>query len=134
MKKITTFTPAVCRDLSEQIAAKLSELGDELGVSFTLRGGSYTATSYTPKIEVAIVAADGTVGSREADAFKLFAAMYGLSPNDLGRTFRSGSHEYKITGWRQRAATRPVLATRDGKEYAFPVDAIKMALAREAKG
>lgn len=132
MSKITKFDKAACRTISERAAEALKTLAD-LGLTIQPRGGSYTATSYTLKIEFAIVGEAGVAMTREAQDFTNLAPLHGLSAADLGREFTAGGKRFSVVGWRARAGRRPVLARcTDGKEYAFPVDNVRAFLAADA--
>ncbi len=75
---------------------------------------------------------DGNQTSPEAERYRLFAQMYGLPSDGVGRTFQSyGGKTYKIIGLRGGRTQKSVVAERDGKRYVFdPVD-VKRHLAAE---
>ncbi len=123
--KITTFDRSTCRDVSERIAKALAPLAQELGVSITPRGGSYGPGHYTLKVEVATIATDGKVRTKQSEDFQTLAKLYGMSPNDLGRTFRSGGKEYTIAGLAPRKRARPIIASCGGREYCFAAEDVK---------
>lgn len=66
--------------------------------------------------------------------FRSLAPIYGLKPEDLGRTFavshgwRGGSTQYKITGISGWKSKYPIIAERsDGRKFRFPLDTVKIA-------
>lgn len=133
MAKITTIDRTTCRLLAERIEAALKPIADELGVVITAKGGSFTSSQYTCKVEVATVGDDGAVKTRAADAFKQLASLYGMAPDDLGKTFRVNRKTYTIVGLATRRRARPVIAKdADGREYVFAVNDAKRFLALSA--
>lgn len=128
-KKITAFDKATCRDLGDRIEAALKPLADELGIVITRKGGSFTAASFTMKIEAATVSADGAVRSRESEMFTHYAAVYGVKSDALGKTFRGRGKEFTVCGLNPRAHAMPVIATdAEGRRYKFPVASLPAEL------
>lgn len=129
MSKLTKFDPATCRIVLDRIKAALAPLAAELGVEISTGGGKYEGDYFAPKLRLSIVGADGAVGSPEANAFRQLASLYGLKPDDLGKSFKSHGRKFTIAGLKTRAHARPVVAKGDdGKLYGFPVEAVKIAL------
>lgn len=131
--KITAFDRATCRVVSEKIEAALQPLAAELGIAISSKGGTYMGGHYTLKVECATKGENGEVNTREADDWKVMAPLYGLKAEDLGRTFKAGGKEYKIAGWRSKARSKPIVATRGDKGFIFAVDDVKMFLDMAAK-
>ncbi len=75
---------------------------------------------------------DGNQTNPEAERYKLYAEMYGLPSDGVGRVFQSyGGKTYTIIGLRGGRAQKTVVAERDGKRFVFdPVD-VKRHLAVE---
>lgn len=129
---IKGFDRATCRLVSQKIEAALQPLAEELGVAIRSKGGSYSGGHYTLKVEVAAVGEDGSVQTKEADAFKSLATLYGFTPEDLGREFKMGSKSYKIAGLRTKAPRRPILGeSESGKMFCFAAADVKLFLSRE---
>lgn len=134
--KITKFDRETARLIGDRVVAALGPLGKELGVVMKRGGGTFGEHTFTMKLEIGVVGDDGTVASRTAEAFKQLAPLYGLSVDDLGKTFRSGGDVYTITGLATRRTKRPLLASRgrSGKEYCFAVEDVKRLMAVAALG
>lgn len=130
MAKITAFDRATCAVVSKRIEERLADLATELGVKITTKGGTFSGGHYTLKLEVATVSDTGMVNTREADAFKQLAALYGMSPDDLGKEFTANGKTYRITGLASRRSVRPVIAAdvRTSKSYVFTVADVKLFL------
>jgi len=125
MTKITGFDRAQCAEMSERINTALRPLADELGVAIVLRGGTFTHTNFTCKVEIAIKATDGVVLSREATTFQRFAHSIGLDPGLLGKTFRHNGKEYTLLGMSAHRGRLPVIASdSSGQRYKLSVSAV----------
>lgn len=131
MSKITQFDRSTCRLIGQRAEKAVQDALTEFGVNVKLKGGSFMHNNYTFKMEVATVAADGTVVNREISDFKQLAALYGLKSEDLGRRFRpAGSHKiYTITGLKVKSRRFPILGKdENGKEFKFPTEVVKTTL------
>lgn len=127
--KITEFNRKTCCSVSEQIEAHLAGLADELGIKITSKGGSYSDTSYTLKIECATISEDGQVQTKEATDFALYASRYGLEADDLGKTFTRSGDLYTIVGCKPRSRKYPILVRKSGgKLIKFPADTVRLHL------
>jgi hypothetical protein len=135
VSKITSIDRKTCRDIAERVQEALEPLGKELGLSFDYKGGRFSSTSLTMKIEAATLSNDGTVNSKESETFKLMAKHYGFKAEDLGETFEVRGTVYRITGLNTRAHKMPIQADRvhDGAGYKFPVDTVLRAMGRKTK-
>lgn len=127
---IQSFDKPTLNILRAKLAAALKEVADSTGLKIEVGSCRFNSNIASFKLEVATVGQNGQVNSREAEAFKREAHFFGLQPTDLGRSFRSGGHTYKITGLKPNSPRFPVLATRmDGKGFKFPSDSVKAFLA-----
>lgn len=130
VQKLTKFDRGTARMLGDRIEKALAAVADDLGVAIKLDRARYTDARCTVTLEIGVVGADGAVASKDADAFKAYARVYGLSPDDIGRTFKVGGDTFTIVGARPRAHKRPIVAHKgDGREYVFPSDVVVRALA-----
>lgn len=120
------------KELQEAIAEALRAVEAKVGVKISKQRLSYTPEgTFTVTIRGGAVGADGTVATREAEDFKLFAQAYGLKADQLGAEFRYGGDVYAVAGLNTRKDKNPVLAKRksNGKTYLFPSDAVAKLLA-----
>jgi hypothetical protein len=136
MSRVTTIDAHVLKQLRPRVQQALRELGNELGLELVPTSGSYGGSTGQLKLEIRTLQADGTAVTREAEAFKRYAAAFGLEEGDLGRTF-SGSNgdRYRIVGLRPAAPKRPVQAENvfTRRVFVFPVELVKSALRREQR-
>ena len=127
-KTIKNFDKTTCRDVSAAIEEALRPLGERLGLTFRPRGGSFSGTSYTLKLEC-VAGTDGDApAGRDAEAFRLYATRYGLTPDDLGRTFKVGGREHRLVGAAPRSHKKPLITECDGKSYKWPVETVARCL------
>lgn len=104
MAKITKFSPAICRELSDLMDSALAALGAKHGLAFRVRGGSYDSSVWTSKVEVAVVDAEtGIAASKEAKAFADYQFSHGLPLEALNREFTFGSKKYILLGFNPKS-------------------------------
>lgn len=120
---MTTITPMLLKSFRADLDAAIAGLAKKYDLS-ELRSGraSYTAGSFTMKIEG--VAAGGK--SKAASMYE-DASFLGLPP--LGFSFKQGGRSFTTTGL-NTTGTKVLCARDDGTTYLFKVDGIK----RLAKG
>src|SRR5688572_28761642 len=113
-KKLTSMTRDNFKAIAARIDAALQPIAEELGISISRGRGTYDEINGlgTLKVEVAIKKPDGTVATREAAYFREAAPLYGLKPEDLGRTFEVKGEQYQLVGLKPRAEKMPFLVKR----------------------
>lgn len=111
--------------IGREVELALGAVAARWGLSVKVRGGSYDAGSFRPKVEFKTATAD-------ASEFALYAAGYGLLAEDFGATFTSQGRTFAISGVAPRSHVRPILADEVGsdKRYKFPAETVRRALGR----
>jgi hypothetical protein len=131
MTKVTEFSKGILAAVDRDIQDAMKAVAEKHGISFKSRGGRFSSTSYEPKMEFAVIAADGTVEDKAARMFKLNAMFEGVDPNALGKEFISWSGDkYVLTGMQGgRSHKYPFLArsVKNGKTFKFPAAQIAAA-------
>ncbi len=123
------FTKQNLRELRDGLDAALKQLGEKFGVSLKLGTGRFSPTNCTFKLEAAVIAEDGQVVTKESQDFTRLAKVYGLSPEDLGRTFKTGGKSFTIVGLNSKRPKYPINAkSADGKTYKFSSTGVILAL------
>jgi len=131
MASITSIDREACRHIRQLLDALMPQLEASTGLKIKVGSARFTPENVTFKLEMATVAKDGTVESKEARAFKLHAKSYHLDPEDFGKTFESRGHKYTICGLASRSYKFPILAKRnDGKVFKFPSNMVAMRLGK----
>jgi len=129
-----SFDRATVRETRSRLQAALDTVAKELGCQIQVGNASFSGPNCTFKVECAVVGKDGTAQTQETTDFKALATRYGLSPDDLGKVFTTGGHEYRVAGLKPKSHRYPIVAVRvkDDKTYKFPADVVKLALGAAA--
>lgn len=135
MTKISSFDRNSLRVINVALERHLKAFADELGIDIKIGRTKFSAQNATVSVELATKAADGTVRSREAEAFSMLGPMYGFKPEDLGARFDIGSRTYTLLGFIPKSRKFPILARNvgDGREYTLPLDVVRAALGRSPR-
>ncbi len=123
----TSINKTVAREVGAAVEEALKEVAEKFGLSVEVRGGSYDANSFRPKVEFL------TKNAAE-DEFRTYADMYGLDPDWFGAEFKAGGKTFKISGISTRSPKRPIICTEVGtdRRYKFTVDGIKASFVKAA--
>lgn len=118
------------KNLRTELQHHLDAISEQVGYKLTLGNASFGAT-VNFKLEAAPINENGEATSGKAEAFKLYAPMFGLKPEHLNAEFTSRGDKFKVVGFAPKSRKFPVLAERlcDGKVFKFPVESIKSKLA-----
>jgi hypothetical protein len=126
---IKQFDTVVLGNLRTEMNEALKGIAEKYGMTIDAGKATYGNSYATFKVELALVKADGSVGTREATMFRMYAKMLGMSPDDLGREFESNGKKYKLTGYNPSKRKYPFVAEHDGKEYGFTENFIRTKFA-----
>lgn len=109
--KVSRIDRSTIRYIDQRLDAALKDLGDELGVTIRVAGGSFSAYTYNPKLEIKLV--DQTTGAVHDPVFDSMCELHKL---DRHMTSRDG---YQLTGWSGARPKKPwdVLDPRNGVSY-----------------
>ena len=103
-----SFNSKKCKDISAEAQRVLREhFGDDFRV--TSKNGTFEGNCFSFKIEFLEKQTDGTVVEKIAQDFKEYARVYGLQPDDLGKTFVFRGKTFKIIGLNIRSRKRPIV-------------------------
>ena len=108
--------------ISDDIMEALKAVSLKYGVKFSYKGGSFSPSNATYRIEAAIVGNDGVAETRERKDYQIYCYQYGLKPEWLDKSFNHISDKYTIVGLSTRKSKNPVLCRneRSGKTFIFP--------------
>lgn len=123
-----SFTKAQLQVIAVAMEVALSNIDPHLGAEFKIGNISYSGGEATIKVTALQVDKLGNTFDPLAEMFKANAYLYGASPDDLGRTFKTFSGTYTLVGLNLNNTKYPVIGERDGKRYKFPIDVIKYLL------
>lgn len=137
MSKIKNFDRTNIQALRPPIEDALKNLATKYGISVKLGNASFSPSSVTFKLELATISADGLVCSKEVQDFKNYASMFGLKPDDLGKTFKDINGEvYTIVGAKLHSQKYPILveSASSGKRFKFPERRVQLGLKLQVTG
>jgi len=130
--KIKTFDRAAVKATRDALQGALGALAEQMGCEIKVGSATFdrSGANCTFKVECAVIGQDGVAETREIADFRGLAPMYGLKPDDLGRTFTNAGEQYRICGIKAKSRKYPILAERerDGKVFKFPADTVKLKL------
>lgn len=128
--KITRFTREHCKSLREEIDQALSELASKHGINIKTGSATFSDSNVTFKLELATLAQNGTVMTKEAEALKLYATIIGLPSDALGKQFMSQGKMFELIGYKPKATKYPLIAKclLTGQKYKFTTDSVKRNL------
>lgn len=117
MAKIKKFNKTVAKQLAAEVIEALQPVLKKYDIQAVEKGGSFTETSFTQKVEFMIqVSEDENVRDREYKENLKYAEMYGmgLSEADYNKLFeyRNGykNETYRFAGLNFRAKRYPIVA------------------------
>ncbi len=119
-------------DLKQEIELALIPIGKKHGVSFQFKGGSFSPTVATLKLEVGAIGNDGSASTKESEAFKFNARFFGLAPENLGAKVVLNHEQFEIIGLLPKSRKFPILCKRsDGKQFKFSASHVLLALGKK---
>lgn len=127
---ITSFSRPLCRALSKEIETVLEDLGTKYGIQIVNKGGSFTPSNYTLKLECAVIGSSGVAETKERTDYLNQCHRFGLERDWLDKSFSTMNGNYTIIGLSPRRHKRPVLCRRDydGKNYVFAPHQVRAAM------
>ncbi len=127
---ITAFDRQTLRVLRNDLDVAIQAVARMHGISLKAGHISFTPTTCSIKIEAAVTDATGKPVSKEAEDFKLYASMYGLKAEHLGKSVRIDGSMYEIAGIKPKAHKRPIILERaDGRRVVASADMVIRLLA-----
>lgn len=130
--KIKQFNSSVdFNQLRSDINKALENIGTKYGVSFHAGNVSYSDQVATFKLEVTTLGEGGAVETKEGKDFKKMATLYGLKPEDLGKTVTIQGRKFEITGMKPRSKNCIIGKDPYGKGFKLPLAAVKRSLGYE---
>jgi hypothetical protein len=123
-----TMDKATVRQIAEAAEEALQAVAERFGLSVERKGGKYDPSVGTFDARFLFSAGDAA-----AKEWTRWASLLDsrLTPEDFGRSFKSGGRTFVVSGANPRATKRPVLADEGGRTYAFPAAAVASALRAE---
>ena len=128
---MNALTPASLAILRADITAALATVAKTHGITIATGRCTYTGQTATFKLDIGTISGDGVAVTKEAESFTRNAVIFGLLPEDLGKSFVSGGLSFVVAGLKPASTKYPILARReDGKVFKFGEDTVKRLLGR----
>ncbi len=129
---MTQITSQALKTMRPQVEEALKELGERLGIDFSVGRGTYGGIKGSFTLEMA--ARDTKTGkSGEQQVFEHSARLYGLTPEDYGREFTYQRRRFKLIGFYPKAKINclKIADAKSGTEYKLDVESYKAAIVYE---
>lgn len=140
MEKIERFDKGNMKMLREEIEAVLDFIYNDYGVKLEIGNITYSGEKFTTRLTgYAGAPAEKEKLERKADQaekdFGILSLLYGLAPDDLGKTFAASGHIWKIKGIKAKSKKYPILCSReDGKMFKFSASTVLIGLGKKKGG
>jgi hypothetical protein len=105
----------------------LAEVEAQYGIKISTGNARFTADEVTFKVKANVIDKFGTVLSKEAQAWELYAPTQGLDHLSVGDTVQLQGKSFTIKGYNTRARKSPInIEDHNGRGYKFSVSMFKM--------
>jgi len=95
---ITKFDRKVCAKLAPEVVAELEDLGKRYGLTIVAKGGVFSDTAYTIKVELGVLETAGGISREQAD-FNTHCGMYYCKPEDYGKELTINREVVSLIGF-----------------------------------
>lgn len=120
---ITKFDRKNLRNLRADLENAVSAVAEKYGIALDFGSGRFSDFRYSVKL-TCLIGSDGSTDHAKI-SWDLNCRMFGLKPEDFGRTFKQGSTRFTICGIKPKSRRYPIIAANDnGTEYKFPTSVL----------
>ena len=115
------------RSFNADAIKALEKIAAEHGMSIRSGTHRFTDQNATLKFDLSDITTSGEILTPEAQAFKVNAARYGLSPDDLYGTFNFDGKQFRLTGLKTRRPKFPISAenVKTGRMHKFTESSLR---------
>ena len=125
--KVTNFDKPTVKAIRMAMDKALATVEKEYGITIKTGNARFSGDEVTFKVKANPMGDNGTVNTREANMWNLYADMNGLGHLSVGDTVNLQGKSFTIAGWNTRARKSPVNITdAQGRGYKCSVDMVKM--------
>jgi len=125
--KVTNFDKPTVKAIRMAMDKALAKVEKEYGITIKTGNARFSGDEVTFKVKANTMGDNGTVNTREANMWNLYADMNGLGHLSVGDTVNLQGKSFTIAGWNTRARKSPVNITdAQGRGYKCSVDMVKM--------
>ena len=116
-KHVNKIDRDLCKDIRSELDSVLASIGEKLGVSLRMGGGSFSSDSATFKLEVELLSETGRPISKEETYLNDNHELLGIPKDWLGAKLKDprDGKLYYLRGYKARSPKRPfIIETVDG--------------------
>jgi len=118
--------------LLDEAEEALGRIATKHGIIVSRKSCTYSQTEIPVAFKFVVperTASGDAINPRETE-FRKYAARFGLSPDDYGKTFKTYDGAYRVSGIKPRGKKYTVLGEHvdTGRTYKFPAGAVKAGL------
>ena len=125
--KVTNFDKPTVKAIRMAMDKALAQVEKEYGITIKTGNARFSGDEVTFKVKANTMGDNGTVNTREANMWNLYADMNGLGHLSVGDTVNLQGKSFTIAGWNTRARKSPVNITdSNGRGYKCSVEMVKM--------
>ncbi len=118
-KHVNKIDRDVCKDIRSELDSVLASIGEKLGVSLRMGGGSFSSDSATFKLEVELLSETGRPISKEETSLNQNHEFLGIPKEWLGAKLKDPQTGkiYYLRGYKVRSRKRPFLIDDGLNQY-----------------
>ena len=125
--KVTNFDKPTIKAIRMAMDQALATVASEYGITINTGNARFSGNEVTFKVKANTKSADGTVQTKEAQMWDLYAPTHGLGHLSVGDTIQLQGKSFTIAGYNTRARKSPINITdAQGRGYKCSVAMVKM--------
>ena len=125
--KVTNFDKPTIKAIRMAMDNALAKVEKEYGITISTGNARFSGNEVTFKVKANTQSADGTVNTKEAQMWDLYAPTHGLGHLKVGDTINLQGKSFTIAGYNTRARKSPINITdANGRGYKCSVQMVKM--------
>ena len=125
--KVTNFDKPTIKAIRMAMDNALATVEKEYGITISTGNARFSGNEVTFKVKANTKSADGTVQTKEAQMWDLYAPTHGLGHLSVGDTIQLQGKSFTIAGYNTRARKSPINITdSQGRGYKCSVAMVKM--------
>lgn len=120
---VTKFDRKNLRNIRADLENAVKDVAEKYGIALDFGGGRFSDYRYSLKL-TCLIGSDGSTDHAKIN-WNRHCRMFGLTPEDFGRTFTDRGTKFTICGIKPKGKTYPIIARNDrGTEYKFPLSVL----------
>ena len=125
--KVTNFDKPTIKAIRMAMDQALATVASEYGITINTGNARFSGNEVTFKVKANTQSADGTVNTKEAQMWDIYAPTIGLGHLKVGDTINLQGKSFTIAGYNTRARKSPINITdAQGRGYKCSVAMVKM--------